>query len=68
MLSQFSKPNKRVHIFSCGAQLSQTNLLTMGKFLNKAHLELSFLTVRALPNASNSGFDCIRITKKQMEM
>jgi hypothetical protein len=27
----------------------------------KVHLELSFLTVRALPKASNSGFDCIEM-------
>jgi hypothetical protein len=27
----------------------------------EVHLELSFLTVRALPKASNSGFDCIEM-------
>lgn len=29
--------------------------------IRKSHLELLFLTVLALPNASRTGFDCIRI-------
>jgi hypothetical protein len=35
--------------------------------MKKPHLELSFLTVRALPKASNSGFDYIEMRAEKMQ-